>query len=142
MNPSPVAESAAPEAGPLLLYVEDELLVRELGVAALTEAGFQVLALQSASEAMAALDERAGDFKAVITDIDLFSKTSGWDVARHARELAPGIPVIYVTGGSEFEWSAMGVPGSAILPKPYAAAQLVVAVATAMQTDPGAGSKP
>ena len=119
--------------GPEILYVEDELLVRELGITALGDAGFGVTAVESPTEAMALLDERGADYKALVTDIDLASKTNGWSVARHARELFPAIPVIYVTGGSEFDWSAMGVPGSVILPKPYAPAQLVVAVATAIQ---------
>jgi CheY-like chemotaxis protein len=119
--------------GPQLLYVEDELLVRDLGITALADAGFKVVAVPSAAEAIATLDERGADFKALVTDVDLSSETDGWAVARHARELFPTIPVIYVTGGSEFDWSAMGVPGSVILPKPYASAQLVVAVATAIQ---------
>jgi hypothetical protein len=42
------------------------------------------------------------------------------------------MPIIYVSGGSSNDWSSMGVPGSMILATPYAAAQLVVAVSTAM----------
>jgi hypothetical protein len=38
------------------------------------------------------------------------------------------MPVIYVSGGSAGDWPSEGVPGSTMLAKPYASAQLVVAV--------------
>jgi CheY-like chemotaxis protein len=119
-------------AGPLVLYVEDDPLIVDLGLAVLEEGGFNVAAVRSAVEAIKALDERGGDFKALITDVDLGSELSGWDVARHAREMFPDLPVIYVSGGSSNEWASMGVPGSIMLVKPYAATQLLVALSTAM----------
>lgn len=118
-------------AGPLLLYVEDEPLILDLGVTNLEEAGFAVTAFPSGGKAIAALDA-GGEFKALITDIDLGDDVSGWDVAKHARELFPEMPVIYVSGGSSNEWASMGVPGSVMLVKPYASAQLIVAVSSAM----------
>lgn len=114
-----------------MLYVEDEPLVMELGVIAFEEAGFGVFALDSGVTAIAALDERGAEFTALVTDIDLAAGTNGWEVARHARELFPAIPVIYVSGGSARDWPSLGVPGSTMLNKPYAAAQLVVAVSNA-----------
>jgi DNA-binding response OmpR family regulator len=118
--------------GPLLLYVEDEPLILELGVAAMEEAGFRVEALPTASAAFAALDARGAEFKALITDIDLGTASTGWDVARQARGQFPEMPVIYVSGGSSNDWPSLGVPGSIMLVKPYAAAQLVVAISNAM----------
>jgi DNA-binding NtrC family response regulator len=117
--------------GPLLLYVEDQALILDLGVANLEEAGFAVTAFASGEKAMAALDA-GGDFKALITDIDLGGGVSGWEVAKHARELFPEMPVIYVSGGSSNDWASMGVPGSVMLVKPYASAQLIVAVSSVM----------
>jgi len=120
------------DIGPRILYVEDEPLILELGVTAFEEAGFAVTALGSGAEAIAAIDDRGVQFKALVTDIDLGGKISGWQVAKHARELVPDLPIIYVSGGSSNEWASMGVPASIMLVKPYAAAQLVVAVSTAM----------
>ena len=57
------------------------------------------------------------------------SKTNGWAVAHRARELHPDVPVIYMTGGSAADWSANGVPNSILVPKPFAPAQIVTAVA-------------
>ena len=57
-------------SGPLLLYVEDEPLIRELGVTVFEDAGFAVLVLESGADAIKALDERGADLKALVTDID------------------------------------------------------------------------
>ena len=127
-------------SGPLLLYVEDEPLISELGVTILEDAGFAVLPLGSGAAAIEALDERGADFKALVTDIDLLRGPDGWTVARHARERLPDLPVIYVSGGSSGDWPSMGVPGSKMLVKPYAAAQLVVAVSSATLGDPNPAS--
>ena len=50
------------EGLPSLLYVEDEPLVLELGVTASEEAGFEVTALPTGSDAMVLLTERGRDF--------------------------------------------------------------------------------
>lgn len=120
-------------AGPRLLYIEDEPLILELGMTALEEAGFTVSALPNGAEAVAALDEPACEFRALITDIDLGGKIDGWAVARHARERFAEMPIVYVSGGSSNDWASLGVPGSVMLVKPYASAQLVVAVSSVMQ---------
>ncbi len=129
-------------AGPLVLYVEDEALILEMGVVALEEAGFQVTARSTGPEGMAELNTRGAELKAVITDIDLPGGVSGWDIAKHARELWPDMPIIYVTGGSSNDWPSMGVPGSIIVIKPYAAAQLVVAVSTVLLGNSGQATAP
>ncbi|THD59290.1 response regulator [Phenylobacterium sp.] len=126
--------------GPLILYVEDEPAISELAEVALEDAGYAVVGLASAAEAIAILDARAADFAALVTDVDLRSELTGWDVARHAREIAPSLPIIYVSGGSAGDWSSQGVPGSVMLAKPYALAQLVVAVSTATVEGGGPGS--
>ncbi len=117
--------------GPHVLYVEDDEAVRDLGVSALEEGGFRVTSAAAASEAIRRLEAPAAVFAALVTDIDLGGNSNGWDLARRARELFPELAVVYVSGGSAHEWSARGVPGSVMLAKPFALAQLVVAVSTA-----------
>ena len=58
----------------------------------------------------------------------LGSGMSGWDVARHARQVNPEIGVIYVTGHGEDEWPIHRMPESVFIPKPSAIAQLLAAV--------------
>ena len=114
----------------VVLAVDDDPLVLDVVQAALEEGGFGVTCAGSATAAIALIEaERARNFVALVTDVNLSRKLSGWDVARRARELNPALPVVYISGDSGHEWEAHGVPESLMLQKPYAAAQLVVAVA-------------
>ena len=66
----------------------------------------------------------------LILDIKLGKdRIRGWDVARRARAVMPGLPVVYITGSHADEWAVQGVPKSILLSKPFAPAQLVSAVA-------------
>ena len=56
--------------------------------------------------------------------------SDGWKIACEARELFPEIVVVYASGDSASDWSAMGVPDSIMLQKPFAEAQLITAVST------------
>src|SRR6202011_1957588 len=58
----------------------------------------------------------------------------GWDVARRARAINPGLPVVYITGANADEWAFQGVPNSVLLTKPFAPAQLVTAVSNLLNT--------
>jgi CheY-like chemotaxis protein len=121
----------APLPTPVVLLVDDEPLIQDILTSALDDGGFAVVLADNAQQAMAALEASSGqDFVGLITDVNLGSPRTGWDVARRARELCPTLPVVYVTGDSEREWAAQGVPFSALLAKPFAPAQVVVALAS------------
>ena len=66
--------------------------------------------------------------RALITDIKLGSKVTGWDVAKHARELNPDLPIVYITGSDGHDWASLGVPNSVLITKPFAPAQVLTAV--------------
>jgi CheY-like chemotaxis protein len=68
------------------------------------------------------------NYRALVTDINLKGRMTGWDVARKARELYPEFPIVYMTGGAAEDWGSQGVPNSILLVKPFAPAQLVTAV--------------
>ena len=125
----------------LLLLVEDEGLIIDVLEEALTEGGFEVAKAPNGTKALKKIDADGSKIRAVITDIKLGSGPDGWEVARHAREVAPNMPIVYMSGDSAHEWASLGVPGSVMLAKPFAPAQLVTAVATLvtqadMQTPP------
>lgn len=136
MDDVPLEIAAQPTA--VILAVDDELLVLDLVQSALEDGGYGVRAASSASEAMAFLEmDRARDLRGLVTDVHQTGALSGWDVAARARELRPDIPVVYVTGDSAHEWASKGVPGSVVVSKPFAPAQIVVALASlANQTEP------
>jgi len=111
----------------LVLVVEDELLVQEMVKEALSEGGFEAEFFPSGEEAVALLENHPDRYRAVITDINL-PELSGWDVARRARELKSDMPVVYMTGAAADQWTSQGVPGSVLLQKPFAPAQITTAI--------------
>lgn len=113
-----------------LLLVEDEELIQQLLEDALDDAGFELITAADGAAGVSQLDARSADIAALITDVNLGHSLTGWEVARHARELRPAMPVIYITGDSGGEWAAYGVPDSIVISKPFAPAQVVTAVAT------------
>lgn len=120
----------------LILAVDDEELVLDLVVAALEDGGYCVARAFSAEEASSILDEHISELGGVVTDVNLGRRqSSGWEVACHARELNPNIPVIYISGDSEQDWTFRGVPHSVLLPKPFLPADLVVALAGLREID-------
>jgi DNA-binding response OmpR family regulator len=98
--------------------------------ASLHDAGFEVVAAHNGSQALAELDADGARFKVVITDVQLGDGPDGWEVGRHARELVPDMPVIYMSGGSGNDWSSRGVPESVMIAKPFVPVQLITAVST------------
>jgi two-component system, OmpR family, response regulator len=120
---------------PIVLIVEDEALLMMEAETALQEAGFDVVAVNDGESALSEL-ERGSGFLGVVTDINLGSGPTGWDVARRARELSPQIPVVYVSGESGAQWASQGVPNSVMLTKPFAQVQLITALSTLMNAAP------
>lgn len=124
-------------SGTLLLLVEDELLVALSLEDGLSEAGFAIDVVHTGRDALAALEERSASYVALITDIRLPTNgPNGFELGHRARELSRDIVVIYMSGDSAFEWKANGVPGSVMLQKPFAIAQLVTAISTLLNAAP------
>jgi DNA-binding response OmpR family regulator len=79
--------------------------------------------------------EGKGRYRLLLIDIRLGKdRITGWDVARRARATNPDLPVVYITGAGDEEWAVQGVPGSVLLAKPFAPAQLVTAVSQLLIT--------
>jgi DNA-binding response OmpR family regulator len=113
---------------PLILVVEDEYPLQGILEDALAEAGFETDILSSAEEALTLFMGGSKKYKALVTDVRLMGRLSGWDVARRMREADPTFPVIYMTGAAADQWASQGVPGSILLEKPFAPAQLITAI--------------
>jgi DNA-binding response OmpR family regulator len=95
----------------------------------LTDGGFEIVIVSSGENAIDLLDVQKVHYRAVVTDINLGrDKIDGWDIARRAREIDAGFPVVYMTGASADDWASKGVPNSILLTKPFAPAQLLTAV--------------
>lgn len=115
---------------PLILLVEDEVLIREMMVEALEAAGFSILAAGDAPRALVLFEENGSEIRGLVTDINLEDGMNGWELACAAREQASDLPVVYVSGASGHEWASRGVPNSLMITKPFAPAQIVVAISS------------
>jgi CheY-like chemotaxis protein len=112
----------------LLLLVDDEPMILYDVEDALIAGGYKVVTAVNGDEAMARLREQSGSFAGLVTDVRLGDGMNGWEVARRAREANSGVPVIYITADSGSDWASQGVPGSLLVQKPFANAQLVTAI--------------
>jgi len=118
----------------VILVIEDDQSIQTVVEDALTEAGFEPAIAASGEEAVTLLQGGKTKYRALVTDINLLGRIDGWEVAKHAREIDPEFPVIYVTGAAADQWASHGVPNSILLTKPFAPAQLVTAVSNLLNT--------
>ena len=118
----------------VILVVEDVVFIQHLAEETLREGGFAVVAASSGEQAVELLDAPDHlNFRALVTDINLGTgKLTGWDVARHAREVTQDLAIVYTTSDSAGEWASQGAPNSILLTKPSAPAQLITAVSQLM----------
>ncbi len=116
------------EAGVRVLLVEDDEDNRELMAEVLESAGYQVVTAGTGAEGLRTLAESSVDV--VVTDVGM-PGMGGLEVARAAKEIAPRVPVIVVTGYAEREdiASARGREVDAVLVKPVDPDSLTAAVA-------------
>lgn len=113
---------------PTILVVEDDDPIQGIVEEALAEGGFEPAIATSGEEAVTLLRSGSTSYRALVTDINLKGRMDGWEVARQAREIDPAFPVVYMSGAAADQWASQGVPNSIMLEKPFAPAQLLIAV--------------
>lgn len=109
-----------------ILLVEDDDLVRDCLAEALHEAGLDIEGTDSAEAALGVLSRcvRPG---VVVTDINLGPGMDGLAFARRAREVCPGLPVVFISGRYA-ELRGMSA-SERFLPKPFTTPALLRAIA-------------
>jgi CheY-like chemotaxis protein len=112
----------------LILVVEDDQEIQSIVEDALTDGGYVPAIAPSGEEAVTLLKGDRGKYRALIADIALRGRMTGWEVASCARAIDPEFPVLYLTGAFAHQWALRGVSYSLLLTKPFAPAQLVTAV--------------
>ena len=119
---------------PVILVVEDDLLIQTFVEEALGEGDFEPAIVALGEEAVTLLKGHKGKYRALVTDINLEGKMDGWEIAQHAREIEPDFPVVYMSGAAAADWTSKGVPNSIMLSKPFAPAQLLTAVSNLLNS--------
>lgn len=113
---------------PTVLVVEDEPSVLMFLEEGLEERGFSVVSARSGGEALSLLGTTLHEIAVLVADIRIGEGLDGWDIARFAREITPGLPIVYVTGDSAGSWDSQGVPNSVLLQKPFTRIELADAI--------------
>jgi CheY-like chemotaxis protein len=107
---------------PVVLVVEDELLLRVNAAEMITEAGFEVIEAGNADEAIAILEARA-DIHIVFTDIQMPGSMDGLKLTRFVRGRWPPIKLVATSG--QVAIADGDLPeGGVFIGKPYTAAKI------------------
>jgi CheY-like chemotaxis protein len=108
-------------AGEAVLVVEDEAVVRLLIVEVLEELGYVPLEAVDAASGLRVL-RSAARIDLLVTDVGLPGGMNGRQLADAARQIRPGLKVLFITGYAQNAAIGNGIlePGMAMLSKPFA----------------------
>jgi DNA-binding NtrC family response regulator len=117
---------------PVVLLVEDELLVRMTAADELEEAGFQVLEAANADVAMAVLEARSDEVQVLFTDVDMPGSMDGLALAEQVHSRWPHVLLLISSGCARPHLDEIPDHGQ-FMPKPYGTATLVRHIHEMMQ---------
>ena len=142
---APEREDAKPAASPLesrrgtetILVAEDEPGVRQLVCDTLEQLGYSVLQASDGREALKVLEQQR-PVDVLLTDV-IMPVMGGPELARHARSLAPGTKVIYMSGYTDDTLAVYGLPqlDTEYLQKPFTPAALAEKLRQVLSTVDG-----
>lgn len=119
-----------------ILAVEDEAEVLAILVTVLEKAGYEVVEAASGDQALEIFTRDPDGFDMLLTDIVMPGKLQGTTLSRRLRELAPELPVVFMSGyASESTIHGNGLrPEDIRLMKPVQRRDLLAAVFKAVTT--------
>ena len=109
---------------PVVLLVEDELLVRMAAADDLQSAGFHVLEAANADVALAVLEACSDDVRVLFTDIDMPGSMNGLDLAENVQHRWPHISLLISSAYHKPNAEQMPDVGR-FVPKPYSSEEVV-----------------
>jgi two-component system cell cycle sensor histidine kinase/response regulator CckA len=112
-----------------ILLVEDEEGLRGLNARGLSSRGYTVLEASNGVEAIAVLQERAGEVDLVVSDV-VMPEMDGPTLLKEMRKENPGLKIVFVSGYAEdaFEKNLPEGQQFAFLAKPFTLKQLIAVV--------------
>jgi two-component system, response regulator PdtaR len=107
-----------------VLLVEDEPMLSDMTRYAFMDAGFNVMAVGSAEEALG-LAYCDVEFDLMFTDINLDGPMTGWELTESMHDMRPDLPIIATSGSASREEIAARVDGTSFVSKPYMSADVI-----------------
>ena len=123
--PVPAANLALGDSrgrGELVLFVDDELAIRQTTERLLTQSGYRVILAPHGAEALSLVERYRAELAVVITDM-MMPIMGGRELIANLRSTAPDLPVITVSG-YDADAHVSGAERMHHLAKPYEAADL------------------
>ncbi|EIM24953.1 response regulator [Microvirga lotononidis] len=109
---------------PVVLLVEDELLVRMAAAEDLQDAGFHVLEAANADVALAVLEACSHDVQVLFTDIDMPGTMNGLDLAENVQQRWPHISLL-ISSAYHKPLPEQIPDDGRFVPKPYSSEDVV-----------------
>ena len=125
---APPKEASDWAGGGHILLVEDEDMVRAVATRALVRAGYTVTAASDGEEGLEKIQAQiaAGSeaFDIVLSDV-VMPSMDGPAMAREIRKLAPGLPVLFMSGYAEEQLrEQINIENMFFIPKPFSVQQI------------------
>lgn len=120
---------------PVILVVEDEVLIRMGAVDIVEHAGFEAIEAANADSAIEIL-ERRPDIRLVFTDVDMPGTMDGVKLAHYIRNRWPPILLIVTSGKGAVEEKALPA-GARFFGKPYSEHGITNAMRHMLEVGPG-----
>jgi len=98
--PATLPQAVHSDVGQMVLVVDDEPLIRMLVVEVLEDLGYVVMEAEDGGRALTLLQSDMR-FDLLISDVGLPGGINGRQLADAARDLHPGLPVLFITGYAE-----------------------------------------
>ena len=132
-EPSP---EPPPAAGEWILVVEDDARVREMARRALEGAGYRVVEAETGDEALEVVARATDRVALVLTDV-VMPGMSGPALARRMTGVAPGTPVLLMSGYPDGEIGRRGLlaPDASFIQKPFTPEALLQTVRRTIAAD-------
>ena len=136
MREDTIVTRVAPGGNESILVVEDDVDLRETVVTALSQLGYRALAAANAEAALRILSS-SEPVDLLFTDVMMPGGMLGPTLARRARELRPGLEVLFTTGYAEPHvlGAGSGVAATDIIHKPYRNEELALRIRTVLDRE-------
>ncbi len=117
------------EAGLLVLFVDDEPMMRDIGIDMFNLLGCEVIVAADGPEAVEIFRTRKDEVSVVVLDLNM-PRINGWETLAMLRRLRPDIPVVMASGRDENQVIQADYPDrpQAYLQKPYVLENLKTAI--------------
>lgn len=113
---------------PVILVVDDEMLLRMLATEHFEEAGYEVIEAEDGASALLALKARP-DIQAVFTDVQMPGRPDGFALAHTVRDNSPGCAIVVVSGRAAPQGSDLA-EGVRFVTKPYWGSEIVTLISS------------